>query len=60
MKDKWPNAYEVLTKVSFTNAQIADMAKLVDIDEYEPEVAAEIWLEENEDVWKAWMPEGAT
>ena len=50
----------MLTKISFTNAQIAAMAKLVDIDEYEPEEAAEIWLEENEDVWKAWMPEGST
>ncbi|MEM7179147.1 MAG: ABC transporter substrate-binding protein, partial [Pseudomonadota bacterium] len=31
MKDKWPKAYEVLTKISFTNPQIAEMAKLVDI-----------------------------
>jgi len=32
----------------------------VDIDDYEPEEAAEIWLEENEDVWKGWLPGGAT
>jgi glycine betaine/proline transport system substrate-binding protein len=60
MPDKWPNAYEVLKKISFTNAQIAAMAKLVDIDEYEPEEAAAIWLEENEAVWKPWMPEGSS
>lgn len=54
MPDKWPNAYAVLRQISFTNAQIAEMAKLVDIDELEPEEAAEVWLEENEDVWKPW------
>ena len=55
MKDKWPNAYAVLTKISFTNAQIAEIAKLVDIDEMEPEEAAEEWLENNESVWKFWI-----
>ena len=43
-----------LEKISFTNPQIAEMAKLVDIDEMEPEEAAEEWLGANEDVWKAW------
>ncbi len=49
MKDKWPGAYETLTKVNFTNAQIAEMARLVDVDELEPEEAAEAWLESNGD-----------
>ena len=55
MQEKWPAAYDVLTKISFTNAQIAEMAKLVDIDEMEPEEAAEVWLEENPDVWQPWV-----
>lgn len=54
MKDKWPKAHDVLTKISFTNPQIAEMAKLVDIDEMEPEDAAAQWLEDNPDVWKPW------
>jgi len=54
MEAKWPKAYATLEKISFTNAQIAEMAKLVDIDELEPEEAAEVWLEENEAVWKPW------
>ncbi|WP_027236245.1 ABC transporter substrate-binding protein [Leisingera caerulea] len=54
MKDKWPAAYETLTQISFTNPQIAEMAKLVDIDEMEPEDAAAEWLEANEDLWKPW------
>ena len=55
MTVKWPAAYNVLTKISFNNAQIAEMAKLVDIDELEPEDAAAEWLAANENVWKAWL-----
>ena len=39
MPDKWPAAYKTLTMISFTNPQIAEMAKLVDVDELEPEDA---------------------
>ena len=55
MQEKWPAAYSVLLKVSFTNPQIAEMAKLVDVDGLEPEEAATAWLEANEDVWKPWL-----
>ncbi|MEM6934137.1 MAG: glycine betaine ABC transporter substrate-binding protein, partial [Pseudomonadota bacterium] len=55
MEGKWPGAYKVLTKISFTNAQIAEMAKLVDVDELEPEEAAAAWLEDNEAVWQPWL-----
>ncbi|MFD1158590.1 ABC transporter substrate-binding protein [Roseovarius aestuarii] len=59
MEEKWPSAYAVLEKVSFTNPQIAEMAKKVDVDELEPDEAAEIWLEENPDVWKNWVSSGS-
>lgn len=55
MEAKWPKAYGILEKISFTNAQIAKMAALADVDEYEPEEAADVWLEENEEVWQAWL-----
>lgn len=55
MPEKWPGAYAVLQKVSFTNPQIAEMAKLVDVDGMEPEDAATAWLEANEAVWKPWV-----
>ena len=54
MKDKWPAAYDALTAISFTNPQIAEMAKLVDVDELEPEEAATEWLDNNPDIWKPW------
>ncbi|MEM6488220.1 MAG: ABC transporter substrate-binding protein [Pseudomonadota bacterium] len=55
MAEKWPTAYRVLEQISFTNPQIAEMAKLVDIDELDPEEAATVWLEENEDTWRPWV-----
>ncbi|KMW57787.1 L-proline glycine betaine binding ABC transporter protein ProX [Candidatus Rhodobacter oscarellae] len=59
MKGKWPGAYDVLAKISFTNAQIAEMARLVDVEELEAEEAAEEWLAANEDVWKPWVEAGS-
>ncbi|MCR9107456.1 ABC transporter substrate-binding protein [Marivita sp. XM-24bin2] len=59
MEEKWPSAYATLKNISFTNPQIAEMAKLVDIDELEPEDAAAEWLEQNEAVWKPWIDGGA-
>jgi len=55
MQANWPDAYAVLERVSFTNAQIAEMARLVDVDDYEPAEAAEIWLDANADVWQPWV-----
>ena len=54
MQEKWPAAYETLTQISFTNPQIAEMAKMVDVDEMEPEDAAAAWLEENASAWSGW------
>ena len=54
MEDKWPTAYAVLNNVDFTNPQIAEMARLVDIDGMEPEDAATLWLDQNADVWSGW------
>jgi len=55
MEEKWPAAYSVLEKVSFTNTQIAQMAKLVDVDDMEPEYAATEWLKNNKGVWEGWL-----
>lgn len=55
VKEKWPSAHALLQNVNFTNPQIAEMAKLVDVEELEPEDAAVEWLETNEDVWRPWV-----
>jgi glycine betaine/proline transport system substrate-binding protein len=55
MPGKWPAAYTVLTRISFTNLQVGTMAKLVDIDGMKHEEAATKWIEENEDIWFRWL-----
>ena len=55
MKEKWPRAYEVLTKVDISNPLISEMAKMVDVDGMEPEDAATAWLDAHQDVWKPWL-----
>ncbi len=52
---KWPKAMEILKKVSFTNAQIAAAASMVDVDGMTPEDAAKKWMTDNEAAWKAWL-----
>ena len=55
MEAKWPTGYCLLEAISFTNPQIAEMAKLVDTDELEPEEAAAEWLDANTDAWEPWV-----
>jgi glycine betaine/proline transport system substrate-binding protein len=53
--NKWPKAYSVLQKINFTNMDVAVQAKLADIDNMEPEAAADKWLSDNEARWKEWL-----
>jgi len=53
--DKWPTAYRILQNINFNNLDIAVMAKLADIDNMEPEEAADKWLADNEAKWQAWL-----
>jgi glycine betaine/proline transport system substrate-binding protein len=56
LSTKWPAANAFLSKVSFTNPQIAAAAAMVDVEGLSPEDAAKKWVSENEASWKAWMP----
>lgn len=56
--NKWPKAYAVLQKINFTNMDVAVQAKLADIDNMEPEQAADKWLADNEARWKDWLNAG--
>ncbi|TVQ58786.1 MAG: glycine/betaine ABC transporter substrate-binding protein [Rhodobacteraceae bacterium] len=55
MSEEWPAAFGVLERISFTNAQIAELAKLVDIEGLDHDEAALQWMEENEALWRSWM-----
>lgn len=54
-EETWPGIYETVKLINFSNLDIAVMAKLVDIDELEPEAAAEQWLAENTEKWQPWI-----
>lgn len=53
--NKWPKAYATLQKINFTNMDLALQAKLADIDNMEPEKAADKWLADNEARWQTWV-----
>lgn len=55
MEEMWPTGYCILQQVNFTNAQIAEMARLVDIEEMEAEDAAAEFLEANRDLIDPWL-----
>ena len=46
-----PAAYTTFSKISFTTAQIGQMAALVDVDKLSHQDAAKKWLADNKDVW---------
>ena len=52
-KETNPDAFDIVKEIDFTNADIALMAKLVDVDELEPVAAADKWMAENSK-WKKW------
>jgi glycine betaine/proline transport system substrate-binding protein len=47
-----PAAYTAFSKLSFSTAQIGQMAALVDVDKLSHQDAAKKWLADNESVWK--------
>ena len=55
MPDKWPKAYGIVQKINLSNADIALMAKLADVDGMEPEEAADKWMADHEKKWRGWL-----
>ena len=55
MPKKWPGAYKVLERISFTTNQIGELSVFADIDEMEYEEAAARWIKENPNVWAPWL-----
>ena len=54
LAEKYPNAWGIMQKIDFTNAQIAAAALMVDVDGMEAEEAAEKWIEDNAEVVNGW------
>ena len=54
-KENHPEAYELASKVNFTNLDVAKMSNYVDTDGMEVVDAAQRWLDEHKDKWQAWV-----
>ncbi|MEM7170443.1 MAG: ABC transporter substrate-binding protein [Pseudomonadota bacterium] len=59
-EDIWPCGFDLIRNISFTNAQIAEIAAKVDVEGLSVDESAEQWLSENPEVWQAWMPSCAS
>ena len=53
--ENWPNAAALVANVDMTNAMLAEMARLVDVEGMEPADAATAWAEANGDVIDGWL-----
>jgi glycine betaine/proline transport system substrate-binding protein len=54
--EKWPCALKVLRNFNFNNLMIAKLSSLVDSDKLSYPDAAVLWMKENVNVWKKWIP----
>ncbi len=55
MEDKWPVAYRFLQNYQMTNEMQVPMLKAIDSDGMDAEAVTMKWVDENEDIWRAWV-----
>lgn len=56
LKDEAPDAHQFLTNFNYTTADQIQMIAAVELDGKSPEEAAQAWIDENEETWRAWLP----
>lgn len=56
LKDKAPDAYQLLKNMQYTNDDQISIIAAVDTDKKSAAEAAQDWVSKNEAVWKAWLP----
>ncbi len=56
LKTKAPEVYEFLKKLNYSTKDQITMIAAVELDGKTPEEAARAWIDQNEAVWKAWLP----
>ena len=57
LEDAYPEVFTFLSKMNYTTEDQIAMVAAVDFDVLTIEEAAEAWIEENEDVWRVWLPD---
>jgi len=56
LRDQAPDVAAMLSKMQYPNAVINDLLAWADKGSYDPEAAAERFLENHEDIWTQWVP----
>ena len=56
LQTKAPAAFDFLSAMSYDNAAQEEIALSIDVDGMDPADAAQAWVDENTDVWQAWLP----
>jgi glycine betaine/proline transport system substrate-binding protein len=56
LKNEAPDVYTVLKNLNYSTADQISMMAAVELDGKTPLEAAQIWVDANEAVWKAWLP----
>lgn len=56
LKNEAPDVYTVLKNFNYSTADQISMMAAVELDGKTPLEAAQTWVDENESVWKAWLP----
>src|SRR5688500_9342677 len=57
LEEEAPEVFEFLSNMTYTTEDQIEMIAAVEIEGLTPEEAAEQWVEDNEDVWREWLPD---
>lgn len=57
LEEEYPDVYTFLSNMNYTTEDQISMVAAVELDGLTPEEAAEAWVEENEEIWREWLPE---
>ncbi len=57
-KDEYPEVYKLFKNMNLTTAEQSKMILSVDVEEKSIEQAVRAWMADNENLWRAWIPEG--
>lgn len=57
LEKAYPDVFAFLSAMNYTTEDQIAMIAAVELDGLTVEEAAEAWIEDNEDVWRAWLPD---
>ncbi len=57
-KDESPKVYQFIKNMNLTTAVQQKMIFLIDVEKMNIEQAVRAWMADNENIWRAWIPEG--